>query len=65
MICYWLWLWFGRSCRKAVCLNAAGGETDSQEREGWVNGLGEDVGAKGNGAEGFEHCVGVNEQDAR
>lgn len=57
MIRYWLRLWFRRSGGQPVRFDAAGRETDGQEREGWVDGLGEDVGAEGDGAERFEHCA--------
>jgi len=36
-------------------LDVAGGETDGEDWLGWVDGLGEDVGAQGEAADVFEH----------
>jgi len=41
--------------RQAKGLDVAGGETDGEDGLGWVDGLGEDVGAEGEAADVFEH----------
>jgi len=37
-------------------LDVPGGQTDCEDWLGWVDGLGEDVGAEGQAADVFEHC---------